>query len=56
MWLWIAVTSMPFVRKAATTGFTSEPMRTKSPVMAGLAAAGRLEIDCVRPYTSARPA
>jgi hypothetical protein len=30
------VTSMPFDRSALTTGFTSSPVSTKSPVMAAL--------------------
>src|SRR5262245_63228395 len=37
MWLWSAVTSMPFVRKDLITGLTSSPRRTKSPVIAALA-------------------
>ena len=36
MWLCTAVTSMPFVRSALITGFTSSPVSTKSPVMAAL--------------------
>src|SRR5262249_9905764 len=36
MWLCTAVTSMPFVRSALITGFTSSAVRTKSPVMAAL--------------------
>src|SRR5215510_15028369 len=36
MWLWMAVTSMPFVRSALITGFTSSATSTKSPVIAAL--------------------
>src|SRR5215472_9009342 len=36
MWLCTAVTSMPLDRKVLMTGFTSSPVRTKSPVMAAL--------------------
>src|SRR5262245_28817740 len=36
MWLWTAVTSMPFERSALITGLTSSPVTTKSPVIATL--------------------
>ena len=36
MWLWIAVTSMPFARSARTSGLTSFPVIRKSPVIAAL--------------------
>src|SRR5262245_37261469 len=36
MWLWTAVTSMPFERSALITGLTSSAVSTKSPVIAAL--------------------
>jgi hypothetical protein len=36
MWLWSAVTSIPFARKARLTGLTSIDARTKSPVIVAL--------------------
>jgi hypothetical protein len=36
MWLWMAVTSIPFRRSARRSGFTSPAVSTKSPVMAAL--------------------
>ena len=36
MWLWIAVTSMSWARKARISGLTSSPVTRKSPVIAAL--------------------
>src|SRR5437867_602026 len=38
MWVWTAVTSIPFARKDLATCVTSGPTRAKSPVMAALPA------------------
>src|SRR6266446_2959996 len=47
MWLWTAVTSMPFARNALITGLTSSP-QNKISRDSGLAATGRLETDGIR--------
>src|SRR6516165_8255437 len=45
MWLWIAVTSIPWSRSALRTGFTSFAISTKSPVIAALPPPLGLEVD-----------
>src|ERR1700730_17022625 len=45
MWLWIAVTSIPWARSAFNTGVTSFAINKKSPVIAAFAPPGGLKID-----------